>query len=96
MKPFVSVTWLDAHTNATLELEEHELPRKPAQYTLHGLLVFENEEGVLVASEETPAKTYRGWTFVPRVLVQDIKYLQKPRAPRKKRPVIDSMCAGDS
>lgn len=88
MKPFVSVTWLDAHTNATSELEEHELPRKPAQYMLHGLLVFENEDGILIASEETPAKTYRGWTFVPRGMVKEVKFLQKPRKLRLKKDTV--------
>ncbi len=78
-KPLVSVTWLDAHGSATNELEEHELPSQPARYTTYGLLVKDCEAGIVVAAEETPARTYRGWTFIPRGMIVDIVELGKTK-----------------
>ncbi len=83
-KPLVSVTWLDAHGSATAELEEHELPSEPAQYTTHGLLVKECPAGIVVAAEETPQQTYRSWTFIPAGMVVSIKYLEKKRGGHKR------------
>lgn len=83
-KPLVSVTWLDAHGSATTELEEHELPSEPAVYTTHGLLVKECAAGIVIASDETPQHTYRGWTFIPAGMVQSIKYLDKQQRKRRK------------
>lgn len=86
-KPLVSVTWLDAHGSSTNELEEQELPTEPARYTTHGLLVKESPSGIVVAGEETPQLTYRQWSFIPRVLIVEIKYIgAKPR--KKKEPPV--------
>lgn len=78
-KPLVSVEWLDAHGSVTAELEEHELPSEPAKYTTHGLLVKDCPAGIVVASDETQNRTYRGWTFIPRGMIISIKYLEKRR-----------------
>ena len=89
-KPLVSVRWLDAHASATNELQEHELPSEPVEYTIHGLLVKDCEKGIVIASEETKEHSFRGWTFIPRVLIVDIKYHQKKRV-KKVKPVEETI-----
>lgn len=83
-KPLVAVTWNDAHGSVSAELEEHELPSEPAKMTTYGLLVKDCPAGIVVASEETHNRSYRGWTFVPRGMIVEIKYLEKPRGRRAR------------
>src|SRR5512146_531795 len=78
-KPLVAVVWNDAHGSVSAELEEHELPSEPAKMTTYGLLVKDCPAGIVVASEETANRAYRGWTFIPRGMIEDIKYLEKKR-----------------
>lgn len=94
-KPLVAVTWLDAHGSATAELEEHELPSEPARYTTYGLLVKECPAGIVVAAEETPQRTYRGWTFIPSGMVVEIKHLEKRRERTARRSEVLSTTGGD-
>lgn len=91
-KPLVSVTWLDAHGSSTSELEEHELPSEPARYTTHGLLVKDCPAGIVVAGEETPQRTYRSWTFIPRALIVELK--THGAKPRKKKEISAAVDVG--
>jgi len=86
-KPLVAVAWLDAHGSATAELEEHELPSEPVEFTTYGLLVKDCPAGVVVAAEETKTGTYRGWTFIPRGMIQHIKHLERHRGGSHVRKV---------
>lgn len=53
------------------------------------MLVKDCPGGIVVAGEETPQLTYRSWTFIPKALIVEIKYIgQKPR--KKKDPPISA------
>lgn len=85
-RPFVAVTWGDAHSaGATSAFEIHELPHKALEITTYGLLLRHDEVGVTVAGEDCGGGTYRNLTFVPAAMLVSVKHITKPH---KKKPKV--------
>lgn len=85
-KPLVRVVWDDAHaTSTTAAFSEHEIPHAPIRITTYGLLLREDEKGVTVASEACADGTYRGLTFVMRVMLVSIEPVVKASGRRGRR-----------
>jgi len=80
--PLVSVRWLDAHGTATTTYELHELPHRAIEITTYGLLLRDDADGISIACEDCGDGCYRGVTFVPRVLVREVKPVKRPRKPK--------------
>lgn len=83
-QPLVALVWKDAHATATSAYSAHEIPHAPIIITTYGLLLRQDEAGVSVASEICADGTYRGVTFVPTEIVQEVRHLLKPKARRQR------------
>lgn len=90
LKPeIVKVLWKDAWIGATepINLEEVHLKHRPMLMTTLGWLLCDDEEGVSIANEqyydEDDMDTYRGRTFIPRGMVQEIIPFKPPRSKKK-------------
>lgn len=92
----VLVFWNDAHGAAIGEFSEEEIAQKsfhsPAPIKTWGLLVRDDEKGIMLAMEETgePGSTdythYRGMAFIPRGMVARVIDFGIPRMPKVKSP----------
>lgn len=83
----VCVTWTDAHGNAFAIYEAHELPHAPAIVKTYGVLLREDEAGVSLACEVFEGGNFRGVTFIPRGMIQemtDIGKRAKKRVPKEQ------------
>lgn len=79
-KPLVICTWADAHGSATAAYSEHEIPHAPIIIHTLGWLLRDDEVGVTVANEYCADDTWRGCTFVPRLMVRDVVWVsRKPK-----------------
>lgn len=79
----VKVTWIDAHgsaANTTYSIDE--IPHLPVEVISYGVLLRDDELGVSIASEVCDLNIYRGYSFIPRVLIKRVEPVIKPR--RKK------------
>lgn len=94
-KHLVCVEWLDAWGREAGEFTEAEIIsdlHHPAPIRTFGLLVHENENGVMIAQEittpeDTGEATFRGLGFIPSGMIQNIIDLGPPKA-KKPRKVI--------
>lgn len=81
----VCVRWLDAHGSAAnVAYELDEIPHLPIEVTSYGLLLKDDEVGVSIASEVCDKNIYRGYGFMPRVLIVKVEKVKKSRI--KKAP----------
>ena len=92
-KPYiVKIVWKDAWADATepVNLEEAHMKHAPMIMTTLGWLLYEDSIGVSVANEQYwddgGLETYRGRTFIPREMIQEIVPMVKPRKSRKPPP----------
>lgn len=83
--PLIALRWMDAHGTATNTYETHELPHKALEITTYGLLLRDDADGVSIANEDCGSGCYRGVTFVPRVLIVEIKHLTRARKKREQQ-----------
>ena len=84
----VRVYWLDAHGSAAnIAYELDEIPHQPVDVVSRGVLLKDDEVGVSIASETCDKTIYRGYSFIPRVLISKVEPVKKPR--RKKSPPIE-------
>jgi hypothetical protein len=82
-KPLFACTWQDAHGSSTSSAySEHEIPHAAILITSYGLLLRQDDSGVSIASESCADGTYRGVTFIPRVLIVELRPLEKPKRVR--------------
>lgn len=85
-KPFVAVTWDDAHASATGDYTDEEIAQaKPWQFTTYGYLLRDDAAMVAISGEIGEDKKYRAVSFIPRVLVKEIVTLTQPKPARKKK-----------
>lgn len=75
----VRVKWTDAHGNALSVYESHEVPHAPAIVWTYGVLIREDEIGVTIANEVFEAGSFRGVTFIPRGMIQEIADVGRKR-----------------
>lgn len=90
MVKFVEVSWDDAWSDMSefVTLNDALHGHRPSAIRTRGWLLVDNEVGVTLCSDHSPEDdTYRGRTFIPRVLVKSTTILPEPRKPRKKREV---------
>lgn len=70
-KPFIVVTWDDAHGSAE-DVSEHMIDHKPMRAQSYGWLLRSDETGITLAAEWTPADAlWRDTTFIPRKMVAE-------------------------
>lgn len=79
----VCVTWTDAHGNAMSIYEAHEIPHAPALVRTYGVLLRDDETGVTIANEVFEAGSFRGVTFIPRGMVQEMRDVGRKRGTAK-------------
>lgn len=85
-KPFVAITWNDAHASATGDYTDEEIAQaKPWQFTTYGYLLRDDAEMIAISGEIGEDKKYRAVSFIPRVLVSEIVTLAQPKPARRKK-----------
>lgn len=85
-KPFVAVTWDDAHASATGDYTDEEIAQaKPWQFTTYGFLLRSDNAMVAISGEIGEDKKYRAVSFIPRSLVKEIVELAGPKQKKGKR-----------
>jgi len=81
----VKVTWLDAHGSAAnVAYEIDEIPHVAIKVVSYGILLKDDAVGVSIASEVCDTSVFRGYSFVPRVLVVKMEPVKKFRNPKKR------------
>lgn len=85
-KRLVKAVWLDAHASSTSAYSEHEIPHAAIEITTVGWLLKQDDAGVSLANEWCADSTYRGYTFIPQVLIKSVVDIVKPKKPRVKLP----------
>lgn len=81
----VKVTWLDAHGSAAnVAYEIDEIPHAAIKVVTYGILLKDDAIGVSIANEVCDTSVFRGYSFVPRVLVVKMEPVKKPRKPKSE------------
>lgn len=85
--PAAIIIWDDAHAaNQAVEYEEAELAQmhRPEKCQILGLVVKDDDKGIILYNEETGPSSVRGVSFIPRAMVKDVIYvnLSRPRKPK--------------
>jgi len=77
--------WLDAHGSAAnVAYSIDEIPHAAVEVVSHGILLKDDEVGVSIASEVCDKDIYRGYSFVPRLMVVRVEAVKRPR--RRRTP----------
>ena len=77
------VVWTDAHGNAYTTYEAHEVPHAPAIVHTFGLIVRRDDTGITLAHEVFASGGYRGVTFIPTGMIQEVQAYAPARRPRR-------------
>lgn len=83
--PIVKVIWHDAWADATepININEVHMKHQPMIMTTLGWLLIDNEGGISIANEQyiddAGMETYRGRTFIPRAMVNQVIPFKKPK-----------------
>lgn len=89
--PFVSVMWKDAWADAvaSVTLKDVHETHKPEMIWSKGWLLYQDDEGISIASEYCADGSYRGRSFIPNgmIIIIDHVDLTKPKPKRRKKPV---------
>lgn len=84
----VKITWLDAHGSAAnVAYEIEEIPHAAIKVVTYGILLKDDEVGVSIANEVCDTSVFRGYSFVPRVLVVKMEPVKTSRKPKKHESV---------
>lgn len=86
--PLVCVVWIDAALHGVGDYTKEAAMReftKDDVYKTFGLLICEDDEKVLVASDECVSEPgYRGFNRIPRGMVREVIHLPTPRRASKQ------------
>ena len=81
------VRWSDAHGNAMTTYEAHEVPHAPAVVETYGLIIRRDDAGITLANEVFEAGSFRGVTFIPAGMINDVRFYHASRRATKPAPV---------
>lgn len=83
--PFVIVVWLDADTGEEA-VDKHTVVSYHRPTIVHtiGWVLMDDEVGITLVTEYY-SETFRGRTFIPRVLIQSVTPVKLTR-PRPRKP----------
>lgn len=83
---FIEVVWRDAWADAVtaVTLKDVHESHKPELITTFGWLLFEDEDGISLANEVCADGSYRGRSYIPKVLItkRTVLKLTKPKKPK--------------
>jgi hypothetical protein len=89
-KAFVICEWADAHGSATDTYSEKDIPHEPTLILTAGWLLRQDERGISIACEYCGASDYRGITFVPAAMINEVRIIKKAPGAKRQRPPVTS------